>query len=179
MFSALIVHARPEPGLALTLSRLVEAALAGLLADVAIADLVGDPFARRLADDGGCALKRIEAGPSRGLADAVGEARADWVLLCASGLAPSPGWGQAARETLALAGAHEAGGSALGGAIFLAPRRGLARLWRAPDGVVLARRETLATARLRPGRVGRDAFAAARGAGRVRRIERMCDDERG
>ena len=74
MFSALIVHARPEPALTLTLSRLVEAALAGLLADVAIADFCDDPLAARLAEEGGCALKRLAGDPTQALARMIGEA---------------------------------------------------------------------------------------------------------
>jgi hypothetical protein len=179
MFSALIVHARPEPGLALTLSRLVEAALAGLLADVALLDLCDDPLAARLADDGGCALRRPRGDPTAALAQAVAAARAEWLLIAASGLAPVSGWALSARETLALAAAQGDREGALAGAFFTVARRGpLARL-RAPDGVVLARRDVLAAAPPPPLDVGRAAFRAARRAGRVRRLEGMCDDERG
>ena len=179
MFSVLVVHPTPTPGLALTLSRLVEAALSGSLADVAIADLCGDPLAQRLSEDGGCALKRVACAPAQAIAQAIGEARAGWVLLCASGLAPSPGWAQAARETLALAAAHEAGGRAFAGAFFAAPRGGLLGALRGREGIVLARRDVLAKATIRPGRIGRDGLTAARAAGRMRRIEGMCEDERG
>lgn len=171
MFSALIVHARPEPGLALTLSRLVEGALAGVLADVSVLDLAGDGLAQRLSDEGGSALLQPQGDARAALAAALAQARADWVLIAASGLAPAPGWPEAARETLTLAAA----GAKLGGAVFVAPRRG----WFAPrDGVVLARRAALARARLSPQRPGRDAARAARRDGRLRLIAGLCDDER-
>lgn len=171
MLSALIVHARPEPALALTLSRLVEGALAGVLADVTVLDLAGDPLATQLADEGGCAVLAAQGDPGAAIRSAVAQARADWLLVAASGLAPAPGWPEAARETLTLAAA----GAKLGGAVFVAPRRG----WFAPrDGVVLARRAALARARLSPLRAGRDAARAARRDGRLRLIAGLCDDER-
>jgi len=179
MFSALIVHARPEPALTLTLSRLVEAAVAGLLADVAIADFCDDPLAARLAEEGGCALKRLAGDPAQALARMIGEARAEWMFVAASGLAPAPGWAQAARETLTLAAAQGPRRPGLAGAFFTAPRRGLLGRLSAVDGAVLARRATLAQAKLSPRRPGRDAYAAARREGRMRRIEGLCDDERG
>lgn len=174
MFSALIVHARPEPALALTLSRLVEAALGGLLADVAVLDLADDPLAARLCEEGGCALKRPVGDAPAAIAGAVQEARADWLLIASSGLAPAPGWANAARETLALAAA----GSVVAGAFFAAPRRGLIGRLRSADGLALTRRAALHGARLSPLSPGRDACRALRRAGRLRRLEGLCDDER-
>ena len=176
MFSALIVHARPEPALALTLSRLVEAALAGLLADVAVLDLAGDPLARRLCDGGGCALIRPPGEARSALAEAARRAKADWLLVAASGLAPAPGWAAQARETLALAQAH---GPGFSGALFAVRPRGLLARLSPPDGVALARRDLFARAAISPLHPGRDAFAAARRAGGVRRLDGLCDDERG
>lgn len=175
MLSALIVHVRPQPALALTMARLVEGAVAGLLANVAILDCVGDPLAARLADEGGCVLARPETDPGAALARAIAAARADWLLIAASGLAPAAGWTTPARETMALAAA----GAGFAGALFAAPRRGLLARFAPPDGLVLARVETLARARLSPLSPGRDAFVAARRAGRVRRLDGLCDDERG
>ena len=89
MFSVLVVHPTPTPGLALTLSRLVEAALSGSLADVAIADLCGDPLAQRLSEDGGCALKRVACAPAQAIAQAITQAGAgDVVLIAGKGHEP-------------------------------------------------------------------------------------------
>jgi hypothetical protein len=180
MLSVLIVHAAPEPALAVTLSRLVEAALDTLLSDVTLLDLCDDPHAARLAEEGGCALRRHDDPAAGDLRAMAAQARRNWVLLAASGLALAPGWSQIARETLAMAQAEAPRvGSRLSGALFETPPRGaLRRFVGGPEGVTLVRRDALALAPLRPASLARDAAAAARRAGRLRRIPGFCVDER-
>lgn len=141
MLSAVILHARREPALALTLSRLVEGALDGLLGDVVIVDFADDPLAARLSDEGGCA--RIGASDGAPLRRGVEAARGAWILVIESGVAPRPGWPAAAREALALAGAGAPGpgwmftcDAAAGGGLAAALR---ARLRRRPP-ILLASR---------------------------------------
>lgn len=183
MLSVLIVHAAPAPALAVTLSRLVEGALDTVLADVTLLDLCADPQAERLAEEGGCALLRPQAGrpdPSKAIAAAAAQARREWLLLAASGLALSPGWSKVARETLAMAEASAAQGPGrrFGGALFATPARGALRWFSGEEGVALIRRDALAGATLRPARLARDAAAAARRVGRLRHVAGFCLDER-
>ncbi|MBK9080845.1 MAG: hypothetical protein IPL88_01590 [Rhizobiales bacterium] len=146
MISALIVHERPEPALALTLSRLVEGVLDGLLSDVAILDGTCDPLAEKLADEGGCALVR-ESDARAGWRAGVAALRGEWIMTMRAGLAPTHGWTGAVREAFALAAAgRNIEGVALraaGGSGVL----GLAKRWfSAPPAVLLAPRATLLAA---------------------------------
>lgn len=173
MLSAVILHERREPALALTLARLVEGALDGLLGDVALVDAAGDPLAARLADEGGCVLVRAAAGSAgEGWREALAQTRGAWILALPSGVAPRPGWAGAARETLALAAA----GGASPGALFpSAPPPGaglLARLRRRPAMLLAARRQALASG-------GPEALAAALRRGGARRLAGFAVDERG
>ena len=157
MISALILHERPEPALALDLSRLVEGVLDGLLSDVAILDGVCDPLAEKLADDGGCALIRA-ADAEQAWRAGLAALRGDWILIAPSGLALSQGWTGAVRDAFALAAA----GRPLDGVWLRAGRTGgalaaLASLFRRPPGVVLCRRALLAGAK-----TARDVEAARR-----------------
>jgi hypothetical protein len=175
MISALIVHLRPEPALALGLSRLVEGAVAGLLADVTILDLGEDALAARLAEEGGCALTRPQAkGPqaARGAFDAALEmGRAEWILVLPSRLVPARGWPEAVRETLSLA---QAGAPIAGAALLTAPRG----LLRRREMAALTRRALLTPGAVDPANAARAARAAAARVGRVRRLPGLLEDER-
>jgi hypothetical protein len=173
MISALVVHRGPQPGLALALSRLVEGALAGLLADVRVLDMGSDPLADKLAEDGGCALTRAPAGMAEAhvLEQALAAMKADWALICPSDLAPARGWAAAARDALALAQA----GAPLTGAALLTPPRGWLRRRRA---IALVRRSALASGALSGRDVARAALSAAARTGPIRPLERQatCED---
>ena len=172
MLSVVILHERREPALALTLARLVEGALDGLVGDVALVDAVGDPLAAALAEEGGCALLSAAGEAPAGVwRRGVEATRGAFILALPSGLAPRPGWAGAARETLALAAAG--GGSAR--AVFpgAAPAGAglLARLRRRPAMLLAARGEALASA-------GPRALEAALRRAGARRVPGFAVDER-
>ena len=172
MLSVLILHERREPALALTLGRLVEGALDGLVGDVMLVDAVGDPLAAALAEEGGCALLS-GAGAARGEGWRRGleATRGAFVLALPSGLAPRPGWAAAVRETLALAAA---GGKAAAALFPGAPPEGagfLARLRRRPSMLLATRAAALASA-------GPQALEATLRRAGARRLPGFAVDER-
>lgn len=171
MISALIHAPRPDPALAVTLSRLVDSVVGGLVRDAAIVDLARDDLAARLAEESGCALFRPEQGRIP-MVEALDRLRSDWVALVPAGLAPEPVWTRRVQEFLALAAS---GGEIKGGALF--PARSLrepsavsriAALLRRdrPRCIVLAQRATLRALPEGPD-VLKAAEKAVRGAGRA------------
>lgn len=171
MISALIHAPQPDPALAVTMGRLVDSVIEGLVRDAALLDPSCDDLARRVAEEAGCALFRPKAGVDP-LAEALDSLRCDWVALIPAGLAPEPVWIRRVQEFLALAAS---GGEVKGGALFPArPLRAPSLRTRAmlqlglekPRAVVLAQRATLRALPAGPD-LSRAATKAVHGAGRA------------
>lgn len=180
MISVLIHAKTPEPALTLTLSRLVDGVVEGLVRDAALVDLAGDALAASLADAAGCNLFRPGAAQDP-VAAALDSLRGDWVALVPAGLAPERDWSRGVRDFLALSAA---GGEIRGGAIFPAtPLRaqGAARRIMAtlglvrPRAIVLAQRATLRALPSGPD-LQRAAERAVRGSGRAIAIRNAVSD---
>lgn len=171
MISALIHAPRPDPALAVTMARLVESVVEGLVRDAALLDPSCDDLARRVAEEAGCALFRPGAGVDP-LAEALDWLRCDWVALIPAGLVLEPVWIRRVQEFLALAAS---GGEVKGGALFPArplrqpPAAERAARWlglKRPRAVILAQRATLRALPAGPD-VAAAAAKAVHGAGRA------------
>ncbi|MGA8171726.1 MAG: transposase [Methylocystis sp.] len=98
--------ARRDERVLRSLASLVEGAVDGLVADVALAGPVGAGFAG-IADEAGCLLIENDA-PAPGLAEALAVARQPNVFLLLAGYAVDRGFIEEARDALAFGGLERA-----------------------------------------------------------------------
>jgi hypothetical protein len=97
MLTVLMECRDQESELAQTLSVLVSGAVEGLVSDVIILDHVSQDGSSRVADAAGC---RFHQGWD--IADVVGSARGEWLLLMEAGARPQAGWIDEVMEYIAL-----------------------------------------------------------------------------
>jgi len=90
MLSVLIEKMNDEEGVARTLSSLVGAAVEGVVREVIICDRGSSDHTARVADHAGCVW--LEAAD---IADGIGRARGDWLLLLEPGARPGGDWTEA------------------------------------------------------------------------------------
>ncbi|PYE90558.1 glycosyltransferase [Phyllobacterium leguminum] len=93
MVSVVIETRNDEEALARTLAGLVNGAVVGLVRDVIIVDHGSSDHTREIADAAGCVF--LENGV---FADALGQARGEWLLLLEPGSRLFEGWTEAVRD---------------------------------------------------------------------------------
>jgi glycosyltransferase involved in cell wall biosynthesis len=97
MVSVIIETRNDEEALARTLAGLVSGAVEGLVRDVIILDHGSSDHTREIADAAGCVFLA-----DRPFADAVRQARGDWLLLLEPGSRLLDGWPEAVRDHIEL-----------------------------------------------------------------------------
>ena len=155
MLSAIISTQNSERSLVPTLSALVPAAAAGLLAEVVIADAGSRDATAEVADIAGCRFTSSTEALGIRLKAAAATVRSPWVMFLRAGAVPQPGWIEAADHFIQTTGLLEDAGRA---AIFRLPggpptpcARGLRSFWqscalrlrrgpRPEQGLLIARR---------------------------------------
>ena len=154
MLSAIISTRNSERSLVPTLSALVPAAAAGLLAEVVIADASSHDATADVADIAGCRFTSSTAALGLRLKAAAATVRSPWVMFLRAGAVPQPGWIEAADHFIQTTGLLEDAGRA---AIFRPPgltnavrpgfaellavvRAAIARGPRPEQGLLIARR---------------------------------------
>ena len=154
MLSAIISTQNSERSLVPTLSALVPAAAAGLLAEVIIADAASRDATADVADIAGCRFTSSTEALGIRLRAAAATVRSPWVIFLRAGTVPQPGWIEATdhfMQTTGLLG--DVGRAAIfrlpaltksvrpGFAEFLAGMRAaIARGPRPEQGLLIARR---------------------------------------
>jgi glycosyltransferase involved in cell wall biosynthesis len=96
MLSAIISTLNSERSLVPTLSALVPAAAAGLLAEVVIADAGSRDATADVADVAGCRFTSSTEALGIRLKAAAATVRSPWVMFLRAGSVPQPGWIEAA-----------------------------------------------------------------------------------
>jgi len=154
MLSAIISTQNSERSLVPTLSALVPAAAAGLLAEVIVADAGSRDATAEVADIAGCRLTSSTEALGLRLKAAAATVRSPWVMFLRAGAVPQPGWIEAADHFIQTTGLLEDAGRA---AIFRLPgltnavrpgfaellavvRAAIARGPRPEQGLLIARR---------------------------------------
>ena len=154
MLSAIISTQNSERSLVPTLSALVPAAAAGLLAEVVIADAGSRDATADVADIAGCRFTSSTEALGIRLKAAAATVRSPWVMFLRAGAVPQPGWIEAADHFIQTTGLLEDAGRA---AIFRLPgltnavrpgfaellavvRAAIARGPRPEQGLLIARR---------------------------------------
>jgi glycosyltransferase involved in cell wall biosynthesis len=153
MLSAIISTQNSERSLVPTLSALVPAAAAGLLAEVIVADAGSRDATAEVADIAGCRFTSSTDALGIRLKAAVATVRSPWVMFLRAGAVPQPGWSEAADHFIQTTGLLEDTGRA---AIFRLPgtnavrpgfaellalvRAAIARDPRPEQGLLIARR---------------------------------------
>ena len=154
MLSAIISTQNSERSLVPTLSALVPAAAAGLLAEVVIADADSRDATADVADIAGCRFISSTEALGIRLKAAAATVRSPWVMFLRAGAVPQPGWIEAADHFIQTTGLLEDAGRA---AIFRLPgltntvrpgfaellaivRAAIARGPRPEQGLLIARR---------------------------------------
>ena len=154
MLSAIISTQNSERSLVPTLSALVPAAAAGLLAEVVIADAGSRDATAEVADIAGCRFTSSTEALGIRLKAAAATVRSPWVMFLRAGAVPQPGWIEAADHFIQTTGLLEDAGRA---AIFRLPgltnavrpgfaellavvRAAIARGPRPEQGLLIARR---------------------------------------
>jgi len=154
MLSAIISTQNSERSLVPTLSALVPAAAAGLLAEVIIADAASRDATADVADIAGCRFTSSTEALGIRLRAAAATVRSPWVIFLRAGTVPQPGWIEAADHFIQTTGLLENAGRA---AIFRLPglanavrpgfaellagmRAAIARGPRPEQGLLIARR---------------------------------------
>jgi glycosyltransferase involved in cell wall biosynthesis len=131
MLSAIISTQNSERSLVPTLSALVPAAAAGLLAEVLIADAGSRDATAEVADIAGCRFTSSTEALGIRLKAAAATVRSPWVMFLRAGAVPQSGWIEAADHFMQTSSLLEGAGRA---AIFRLPgltnavRPGLAEL---------------------------------------------------
>ena len=120
MLSAIISTQNSERSLVPTLSALVPAAAAGLLAEVVIADAGSRDATADVADIAGCRFTSSTEALGIRLKAAAATVRSPWVMFLRAGAVPQPGWIEAADHFIQTTGLLEDAGRA---AIFRLPGR--------------------------------------------------------
>jgi glycosyltransferase involved in cell wall biosynthesis len=120
MLSAIISTQNSERSLVPTLSALVPAAAAGLLAEVVIADGGSRDATADVADIAGCRFTSSKKAVGIRLKDAAATVRSPWVMFLRAGAVPQPGWIEAADHFIQTTGLLDDAGRA---AIFRLPGR--------------------------------------------------------
>ena len=118
MLSAIISTQDSERSLVPTLSALVPAAAAGLLAEVVIADAGSRDATADVADIAGCRFKSSTEALGTRLKAAAASVRGPWFMFLRAGAVPQPGWIEAADHFIQTTGRLEDAGRA---AIFRLP----------------------------------------------------------
>lgn len=147
MLSVVIATQNDERPLVRTLASLVSASMAGLVADVVIADAGSTDDTANVADAGGCEFLQSNARRGERLMQAAQHARAKWLLFLAPGVALEPGWVQEANAFLQDAWMAPRGDRRT--ATFRVARSAFAKP-RLADLVHVARRNILGQMLLRP-----------------------------
>lgn len=147
MLSVVIATHNHERPLVRTLASLVPASMAGLVADVVIADAGSTDDTARVADAGGCEFLQLSAPRGERLMQAAQHARAKWLLFLAPGVALEPGWVQEANVFLQDAWATPRGETRT--ATFRVARSAFAKP-RLADLVHVARQNILGQMLMRP-----------------------------
>jgi glycosyltransferase involved in cell wall biosynthesis len=154
MLSAIISTQNSERSLVPTLSALVPAAAAGLLAEVVIADAGSRDATADVADIAGCRYTSSTEALGIRLKAAAATVRSPWVMFLRAGAVPQPGWIEAADHFIQTTGPLE---DARRAAIFRLPglanavrpgfaellagvRAAIARGPRPEQGLLIARR---------------------------------------
>jgi glycosyltransferase involved in cell wall biosynthesis len=154
MLSAIISTQNSERSLVPTLSALVPAAAAGLLAEVVIADAGSRDATADVADIAGCRFTSSSEALGIRLKAAAATVRSPWFMFLRAGAVPQPGWIEAADHFIQTTGLLEDAGRA---AIFRLPhlanaarpgfaellagvRAAIARGPRPEQGLLIARR---------------------------------------
>lgn len=152
MLSAIISTQNSERTLVPTLSALVSAATAGLLAEVVVADGGSRDATAEVADIAGCRFTSSSEALGIRLKAAAATVRSPWVMFLRAGTVPQPGWIDAAEHFMQAAepAGSRAGvfripgptsGLRPGFAEFLAVfRAAIARGPRPEQGLLIARR---------------------------------------
>lgn len=140
MLSAIISTRESERSLVPTLNALFPGVMAGLLAEVIVADAGSRDATREVADIAGCTFLNADVPLGERLTGAVGASRSGWLLFLPSGSILDAGWVDAVQTFIA----H---GHVERGASFRANSRGLLGALRAslgrrkPEhGLLIARR---------------------------------------
>ena len=120
MLSAIISTQNSERSLVPTLSALVPAAAAGLLAEVVIADAGSRDATAEVADIAGCRFISSTEPLGVRLKAAAATMRSPWVMFLRAGAVPQPGWIEAADHFIQTTGLLEDAGRA---AVFRLPGR--------------------------------------------------------
>lgn len=118
MLSAIISTQNSERSLVPTLSALVPAAAAGLLAEVVIADACSRDATADVADIAGCRFISSTEALGIRLKAAAATVRSPWFMFLRAGAVPQPGWIEAADHFIQTTGLLEDAGRA---AIFRLP----------------------------------------------------------
>ena len=112
MLSAIISTQNSERGLVPTLSALVPAAAAGLLAEVVVADGGSRDATAEVADIAGCRFTSSTEAVGIRLKAAAASVRSPWIMFLRAGAVPQPGWIDAAEHFIQTAGLPEGDGQA-------------------------------------------------------------------
>ncbi|HET9412785.1 MAG TPA: glycosyltransferase, partial [Pseudolabrys sp.] len=104
MLSAIISTQNSERSLVPTLSALVPAAAAGLLAEVVIADAGSRDATADVADIAGCRFTSSTEALGIRLKAAAATVRSPWVMFLRAGAVPQPGWIEAADHFIQTTG---------------------------------------------------------------------------
>jgi glycosyltransferase involved in cell wall biosynthesis len=120
MLSAIISTQNSERSLVPTLSALVPASAAGLLAEVVIADAGSRDATADVADIAGCRFTSSTEALGTRLKAAAATVRSPWVMFLRAGAVPQPGWIEAVDHFIQTTGLLEDVGRA---AIFRLPDR--------------------------------------------------------
>ncbi len=112
MLSAIISTQNSERSLVPTLSALVPAAAAGLLAEVVIADAGSRDATAEVADIAGCRFTSSTEALGSRLKAAAATVRSPWVMFLRAGAVPQPGWIEAADHFIQTTGLLEGAGRA-------------------------------------------------------------------
>lgn len=154
MLSVIISTQNSERSLVPTLSALVPAAAAGLLAEVVVADAGSRDATADVADIAGCRFTSSNEALGIRLKAAAATVRSPWVMFLRAGAVPQPGWIEAADHFIQTTGLQgDAGPAAIfrlsGPANAVGPgfaellavaRAAIARGPRPEQGLLIARR---------------------------------------
>jgi len=112
MLSAIISTLNSERHLVPTLSALVPAAAAGLLAEVFVADGGSRDATAEVADIAGCRFESSTETLGIRFKAAAASVRSPWLMFLRAGTVPQPGWIDAAEHFIRTNGLMEGGGRA-------------------------------------------------------------------
>jgi glycosyltransferase involved in cell wall biosynthesis len=112
MLSAIISTWNSEQSLVPTLSALVPAAAAGLLAEVVVADGGSHDATAEVADIAGCRFRSSTETVGIRLKAATATVRSPWVMFLRAGAVPQPGWIDAAGHFMQTAEPTDGAGCA-------------------------------------------------------------------